>query len=401
MTQNWHERPSQPDRNPTEERPPFLVSIISVVACGVLVIPVFAVQASTWTAFTAITAVGIAVAGAALLVGALTGFLFGIPRKLQQDRSAPSEDNGQEKSSAREESALYGGNTNLEQISDWLTKILVGVGLTQISAVGEALRKIADVAAPGFGGFDSSGPFAAALVVYFLVSGFLIGYLWTRLFLGRALTAAERAHSLKKQLSELEQQSHADAKALRLSGMQLSGDEGERPTQSELDEAMRGASSDTRSHIFYRAQLQRWRNWKEDVTKPVMERTIPIFRALISSDTENRYHENHGQLGYALKDKRNADEAEAERELSTAIAIRGDAREHNWHIYEFNRALCRIRLDPGFKADSPSSADARSKIIADLAVGVEDPWVEELVEKDPDINKWLALNKLTTDDIGA
>jgi hypothetical protein len=382
-----------------EERPPFLVSIISVVACGILVIPIFAIQAPDWQDFTAITALGIAVAGAALLVGALTGFLFGIPRKLQQERLAPSEEVDQEKAAAREESALYGGNTNLEQISDWLTKILVGVGLTQISALGGALQKVADVAAPGFGGFVSSGPFAVSLVLYFMVSGFLIGYLWTRLFLGRALTAAERAVSLKKQLSRLEQQAHADARALRLGGQQLSGDDADLPGQAELDEAVKGASGDTRSHIFYRAQLQRWRNWKEEVTKPVMERTIPIFRALIASDTEHRYHENHGQLGYALKDKRDADCAEAERELSTAIALRGDAREHNWHIYEFNRALCRIKLDPGFKSESPSSAEAKSRIIADLAVGVEDPWISELVEKDPDINKWLRLNKLSTDDI--
>lgn len=382
-----------------DNRPPFLISIISVVACGILVIPVFALQAPDWKSFTSITALGTAVAGASLLVGALTGFLFGIPRKLQQERPAPSDQAEQEESVSRKEAALYGGNTNLEQISDWLTKILVGVGLTQISALGGALKKVSDVAAPGFGGSVSSGPFAVSIVLYFLVSGFLIGYLWTRLFLGRALTAAERAVSLKKQLSRLEQQTHADARALRLSGQQLAGDDADRPTQSELDEAMKAASTDTRSHIFYRAQLQRWRNWKEDVTKPVMERAIPVFRALIASDSDNKYHANHGQLGYALKDKRNPDWAEAEKELSAAIAIRGDAGDHNWSIYEFNRAYCRIKLDPAVENDSPSSEEAKTRIIADLAVGIEDVWVNDLIEKDPLINKWLRVNNLDVADI--
>ncbi|HEX5665890.1 MAG TPA: hypothetical protein VFX71_03560, partial [Hyphomicrobium sp.] len=77
-------------------RPPFLISIISVVACGILVIPVFALQAPDWKSFTSITALGTAVAGASLLVGALTGFLFGIPRKLQQERPAPADQAEQE-----------------------------------------------------------------------------------------------------------------------------------------------------------------------------------------------------------------------------------------------------------------------------------------------------------------
>ena len=64
--------------------------------------------------------VGLGVAAAATAVGAFLGFLFGIPRTLQGN-TTPGPD----------EIADYRPNTNLEQISDWLTKILVGVGLVK------------------------------------------------------------------------------------------------------------------------------------------------------------------------------------------------------------------------------------------------------------------------------
>jgi hypothetical protein len=60
---------------------------------------------------------GVAIAIASAATGYLLGFLFGISRSLQGGDS--SESNSQS----------FPGNTNLEQISDWLTKILVGVGL--------------------------------------------------------------------------------------------------------------------------------------------------------------------------------------------------------------------------------------------------------------------------------
>ena len=68
----------------------------------------------------------VAVALAAGLVGCFLGFLFAIPRFDITDRDI-------------RDVGKYGRggwlhNTNLSQISDWLTKILVGVGLTQFAA---------------------------------------------------------------------------------------------------------------------------------------------------------------------------------------------------------------------------------------------------------------------------
>ena len=74
------------------------------------------------------------IAGATQMLGSLVGFLFGIPRTLQETR----EENHPISNNTRK----YLVNTNLEQISDWLTKILVGVGLTQVTAIKQMLNDI-------------------------------------------------------------------------------------------------------------------------------------------------------------------------------------------------------------------------------------------------------------------
>jgi hypothetical protein len=77
-----------------------------------------------------VLAVALLVAGAAFLGGALLGFLFGIPRSLAVEATPAG--TTAEPVEAGQRAALYRSNTNLEQISDWLTKILVGVGLVEL-----------------------------------------------------------------------------------------------------------------------------------------------------------------------------------------------------------------------------------------------------------------------------
>ena len=98
--------------------------------------------------------------GACLLMGVLTGFLFGIPKNLE--------------------------SSQLEQISDWITKIIVGVGLTQLSKIPHKLHVWAGVISTqaGGGGCSPSVSFILALILYFMTVGFLAGYLLTKLFLG-------------------------------------------------------------------------------------------------------------------------------------------------------------------------------------------------------------------------
>jgi hypothetical protein len=78
---------------------------------------------------------------------------------------------------------VYSANTNLEQISDWLTKIIVGVGLVQLTVIPGKLRSLADYLATAFGTPAVPSALVMTIIFYFGIFGFLLGYLWARLYL--------------------------------------------------------------------------------------------------------------------------------------------------------------------------------------------------------------------------
>ena len=81
--------------------------------------------------------------------------------------------------------------SNLEQVSDWVTKLLLGGSLTQIEKIPGTLANWGSYIAAGLG--DNSAratanqAFATALIVYFLVLGFIAGYVITKVELGDKL----------------------------------------------------------------------------------------------------------------------------------------------------------------------------------------------------------------------
>ena len=96
---------------------------------------------------------------AAFAAGGLLGLLFGVPRTL--DRNTPPTERPEE---PRFLSGV-GANTNLEQISDWLTKIIVGVTLTQLGTIREGAARLFNSMAPSLGGGPSAAAFAGGIVV--------------------------------------------------------------------------------------------------------------------------------------------------------------------------------------------------------------------------------------------
>jgi MFS family permease len=109
---------------------------------------------------------------AAGAVGALTGFLFGVPM---------SRSDGNRETKAQDGS--FRPNTNLEQVSDWVTKIIVGLGLIQFRAIGTAVytigRSVGDAIGAPASASGSATAFGVALVVGSLVVAFLLCYMWT------------------------------------------------------------------------------------------------------------------------------------------------------------------------------------------------------------------------------
>ena len=398
---------------PLAESQKALLVLAAVMGFGFLCAVTYAARSKAEQGFLAVASVSVLLAGASAFVGGMLGFLFGIPRTLQQEGStAPADASVAAASGATAPRIDYRVNTNLEQISDWLTKILVGVGLTQIAAIREGVRSLTAFVAQGLGPQAQSQVFAFALLSYFAVLGFLFGYLWTRLIFTRALRTAdqaaigvlveevqkvtEKAETTERKLEELKKQSELDAAALNLAYRRLNPTQ-DLPvvTQEELDSAIALASPPVKVQVFNQASQLRTDNWRDPKTKPKVELTIPVFRALIRSDTQNSYHRNHAQLGYCLKDKPQPDWGEAEKELTTAIEIRGTWQEHGWLFYELNRAQCRIMLDPAFAQNLPSEQAHRTQIVDDLRAAFHARELRDILRTDLVVSKWIDLNKLT------
>jgi len=387
---------------------------LRLLACGMLggLLSVFIYAANTaWNAdFLAILSVGILFAGASAFGGGTLGFLFGIPRTLQQNDA----DSGTDHNPAVLDSTPpmrgvdYRVNTNLEQISDWLTKILVGVGLTQIAAIRYGLRAITVFAATGLGSNAYSKPFAFVLLCYSTVLGFLFGYLWTRLFLAGALRLADQAaigalaakvETQGRKLDELERQSQQDAEALDLADRQLNSSPAFLPDKEALFKAIAAASQSAKIQVFTQAWLARSANWRHDKEK--MARTIPLFEALIKYETDNeRRHMNHGQLGFALKGMVQPKWTEAEKELTTAINLSNRSGDpHGWPFYEFNRAMCKIMLDARMAQNEPSDPKLREEILEDLRRAARGGAPREAIQNEESIKDWMSLNGVTQHDI--
>ena len=127
--------------------------------------------------------------------GMLLGFLFAIPRILPAGAIIAPARNGNG-NGKRETDPVSNGvlshpgqspseiNSNLVEVSDWLTKIIVGVGLVELKHLPTAARGVADYIAPSLGLAPAmAAPVAGGIMLFYSVLGFLIGYLLTRIYL--------------------------------------------------------------------------------------------------------------------------------------------------------------------------------------------------------------------------
>ncbi|MEV7092825.1 hypothetical protein AB0M80_08245 [Amycolatopsis sp. NPDC051045] len=120
---------------------------------------------------------------AAAALGGIAGFLFGVPK------SAPNSPG----MSAR----FYQANTNLVQVSDWLTKIIVGVGLIEIRKVVDALGVVATRVGVTLGDKTGDPGSGATFVVLIILGGmsvsFLLTYMWASTRFYRVLLQQEES----------------------------------------------------------------------------------------------------------------------------------------------------------------------------------------------------------------
>lgn len=198
------------------------------IGMGVVGLLVFAVSASprapttsqpSWVGPSfapglAIFGLGVLVAGASALVGAVLGFLFGLPRMSDAAGgrgggvAAGGGGNGGANAADRNGAADHRRgagyvNNNLLEISDWLTKIIVGAGLVQLDRLtGWVAAAGATVgAAAGLVPGSLRTAFGTSVMVYFFAWGFLFVYIHTRTIISFIFVTLD--HSLSDLFTEV------------------------------------------------------------------------------------------------------------------------------------------------------------------------------------------------------
>jgi hypothetical protein len=212
---SWLPKTQQPEKHNTYGIL-FRLQIVLLVGVVFIVLYAFRSGSSQPDGVTSLEALGVGVvgAGASLLAGFLLGFVFCIPRTPNRhDATTATAAAGGAGTAASATSPAVASasssvetNSNLVEISDWLTKIIVGVGLVELSKIPGKLDSLAGYFAAGLRTCpagtaatsttaatatspctDSTKAFALGIVILFSTCGFLFGYLWTRLYWQRAL----------------------------------------------------------------------------------------------------------------------------------------------------------------------------------------------------------------------
>ena len=116
--------------------------------------------------------------GAAAAIGAGLGFLFGLPRSRYADQGGSNETAKQTGTSggatAMPKSAHYLTNSNLIKVSDWLTTIIIGVGLVNLVKIGPAAGDLSTFLEESLGGAPYAGVVGVSVIVIALLASVIL-----------------------------------------------------------------------------------------------------------------------------------------------------------------------------------------------------------------------------------
>lgn len=192
----------------------FVIVIVGMFALGALLIILYVV--STVGPHLRYISVGLFTACAAFLIGTVVGLVLAIPHFVSsgdyrrqmttpginqpsiQEPGGPSTDDAEPKSAevtgGRGQEQRVLPSSNLAEISDWLTKLLLGAGLVELTRLGQPLSELIDNVARGLGGATTSGGvtesavvIAAGILITYVALGFLGGYLTTSFWYAKGL----------------------------------------------------------------------------------------------------------------------------------------------------------------------------------------------------------------------
>ena len=158
-------------------------NLAKIIALSLLFMGMYAMNRG-WDNFTMVFGLGILLSAATFAFGGVFGFLFGLP------------------SYSRENDNIgYERNASLKEISDWLTKIIIGLTLVQLKDIIDffihMIKKFSEYMDVG----DSGIIYCGAIMVEFFAIGFVSIYLFTITDLLRYLVHNER--NLSQTLTDL------------------------------------------------------------------------------------------------------------------------------------------------------------------------------------------------------
>jgi tetratricopeptide (TPR) repeat protein len=185
-----------------------------------------------WFDFGRLAGTGLLAALGFFAAGTLFGFLFGLPKSGQNTKTQIKADpktvkqNNQKAlgtdpnatipsgSDSRadgetEHGAVPDDNTNLEEVSDWLTKIIVGVGLVELKQIPHGIRQLTDFFIKECGNELCGGLFVM-MGIFFLIIGFISAYVLARFYLKLAIVLVNRLVDSPAQKTAREAKATAD-----------------------------------------------------------------------------------------------------------------------------------------------------------------------------------------------
>lgn len=212
------------------------------------------------------------VVGACFAGGAAIGFLFGFPRaeKYRFDKASTAEHGTKDHN--------YSDNTNLEEISDWLTKIIVGLSLikahTIFTWIDQSAHSIASVyASKGTDHFLSFYVFGYSIIVFYFLVGAGLSYVWSRTNLSIIFS---RSKEIQLQAEKEKLMTELQSMANNREGMSLQNADVEK---SEKDQQFRNnvekLYKDKPIHYKDDLQCERW-GMKSQRNEKVLE-AIPDY----------------------------------------------------------------------------------------------------------------------------
>jgi hypothetical protein len=138
--------------------------------------------------------------------------LFGMPRSRVADLAAASQPGTS--SSVNATSKSYLTNSNLNKVSDWLTTIIIGLGLVNLGSVIPAVQGLGTALKAPLGNTDYAGVIGISIPIASLIVGFILVYLWTSIRVRELLEDSEReGQGSLDTVPRLEGMSHDNARS--------------------------------------------------------------------------------------------------------------------------------------------------------------------------------------------